>query len=81
MTPVSTELALKYSQLGPCLKPGSEVWWIERKRLRVATVISIDEAKDEIRVRSSGTRPDDNKPMILRPMDTLIIAAKPKGLK
>lgn len=69
-----------YLAKGGCLKRGAEIWFIARKRLQIATVLSIDEGANTAIVIGK-----DGKSFKLDPMSSIIFVQPhfkiPKDLK
>ena len=64
---------------GGCVKIGSEIWYIQAKRLQIGVIESVDPAGDNITVITKG------KPVKLNPMASIVFTEPffkiPKDLK
>jgi len=77
---IPAEYVDQYLRMGGCLRRGSEIWFIARKRLQIATVLSIDEGSNTAIVVGK-----DGKSFKLDPMSSIIFTEPhfkiPKDLK
>jgi len=49
--PLDPEVLKQYKRMGPCLKPGAEIWYIQGRKLGVGIIAKVLSGKVEIRTR------------------------------
>lgn len=68
------EILAKYAELGTCVSPGMEIWYMRGKRLQVGVIQAIREGKDISVIRTDGV------PVIINPMERVLFVKAPSAL-
>ena len=69
------EILAKYAEMGTCVSPGMEIWYIRGRRLQVGVISAVNEGRDISVIRTDGVAE------IINPMDRVLFVKAPSGLK